>query len=377
MSTRNFRRALFCLVSALSLLEAGAQGESADKKQEAPAPALNNSYQGNWDSRSLGYSGNLLLNTTITAPGNALAWGAYFQNERNSALSLNNGSLSKPDKERLQTIADDMEEAVPGSFESDIATFYLEFPKAEGFVALDRAAAKDAQRTELCGPKLSQAAMSGNEQAMKTWSVALKDRGGLAPPLLDVAADVLASVDRDAVVLANGEMDTYPLWVEQHALDLRTDVLVVHQAGLADDDYRSLVWKKARAEGAVPGAESVGFVKALAAHSPRPVYLAPSCDRGLLNALRQDLYLTGLAMRYSSAPLDNLPKLKAVWPTLRKNTQAGPLSRNYLLPAITLRDHYQAIGDEENYSRSEAELLQLAKSTDTTNRLYELGILKH
>ncbi|MFZ1688121.1 MAG: hypothetical protein WAU70_11900 [Flavobacteriales bacterium] len=377
MSTRNFRRALFCLVSALSLLEAGAQGESADKKQEAPAPALNNSYQGNWDSRSLGYSGNLLLNTTITAPGNALAWGAYFQNERNSALSLNNGSLSKPDKERLQTIADDMEEAVPGSFESDIATFYLEFPKAEGFVALDRAAAKDAQRTELCGPKLSQAAMSGNDQAMKTWSVALKERGGLAPPLLDVAADVLASVDRDAVVLANGEMDTYPLWVEQHALDLRTDVLVVHQAGLADDDYRSLVWKKARAEGAVPGAESVGFVKALAAHSPRPVYLAPSCDRGLLNALRQDLYLTGLAMRYSSAPLDNLPKLKAVWPTLRKNTQAGPLSRNYLLPAITLRDHYQAIGDEENYSRSEAELLQLAKSTDTTNRLYELGILKH
>ncbi|MEO8066159.1 MAG: hypothetical protein ABI599_00560 [Flavobacteriales bacterium] len=377
MRIRNFNRALFCLGLVLSLARAVAQTETGEKKDEAPIPEFNNSYQGNWDSRSLGYSGNLLLNTTITTPGNAFAWGAYFQTERNSALSTNNGSLSKPDKERLQTIADDMEEAVPGSFESEIATYYLEFPKPEGYLALDRAAAKDAGRAELCGPKLSQAAMAGNEQAMTTWSIALKDRGGLAPPLLDVAADVLASVDRDAVVLANGEMDTYPLWVEQHALDLRTDVLVVHQAGLVDDDYRSLVWKKARAEGAVPSAASVGFVKALAAHSPRPVYLAPSCDRELLNTLREDLYLTGMAMRYSATPLDNLPKLKAVWPTLRKNSQAGPLSRNYLLPAITLRDHYEAVGDEANYARMDAELLQLAKSTGTTVRLYELGILKH
>ena len=377
MRQRKIDRFLTGLGLALCLTQANAQTDNADKKAEAPVPALYNSYQGNWDSRSLGYSGNLLLNTTITAPGNALAWGTYFQNERNSALSLNNGQLSKPDKERLQTIADDMEEAVPGSFETDMADYYLQFPRPAGFLALDRATAKDAQRAELCGPKLSQAAMAGDQQAMTTWSIALKDRGGLAPPLLDVAADVLASVDRDAVVLANGEMDTYPLWVEQHALELRTDVLVVHQAGLADDDYRSLVWKLARAEGAVPAAESLGFVKALATHSPRPVYLAPSCDRELLNALRKDLYLTGLAMRYSSTPLDNLPKLKAVWPTLRKNTQAGPLSRNYLLPAITLRDHYEAIGDEKNYSLLDAELLQLAKSTGTTNRLYELGILKH
>ena len=372
-------RLLFACLLALSSACASAQTSTEEKKPEAAstAPALYNSYQGNWDSRSLGYSGELLLNATITTPGNALAWGTYFQNERNTALSLNNGSLSANDKERLQTIADDMDEAVPGSFESDMAEYYLEFPKQESFVALDRAESKDAARTELCGPKLSQAVMADSAQGMTTWSIALKDRGGLAPPLLDVAADVLASVDLDAVVLANGEMDTYPLWVEQHALELRTDVLVVHQAGLIDDGYRSLVWKKARAEGAVPAAEPVGFVKALAAHSPRPVYLAPSCDRALLNSLRKDLYLTGLAMRYSTARLDNLPKLKAVWPTLRKNTQAGPLSRNYLLPVITLRDHYLAIGDEKNYSLLDAELLQLAKSTGTTNRLYELGILKH
>lgn len=366
------------LVALLSLCTGGqALAQAQSEQAKPPVPASSNSYQGNWDSRSLNYDSGLLLNTTITTPANASAWGLYFQNERNAALSTNNGTLSTTDKIRLQGIADDMEEAVPGSFEAEMATYYLEFPKPAGYAALDRAASKEPERTELCGPKLAQAAVSDDAAGMHTWSVALKDRGGLAPPLLDVAADVLASVDRDAVLLANGEMDTYPLWVEQHALSLRPDVLVVHQAALPDDSYRALVWRKSRAEGSVPGPEVADFVRALATRSPRPVYLAPSCDRQLLNTLRKDLYLTGLAMRYSTSRVDNLPKLKAVWPTLRKNTQAGPMSRNYVLPAITLRDHYLAIGDEKNYALMDAELLQLARSTGTINRLYELGILKH
>lgn len=366
------------LVILLTLGAGGHAGAQAQNEQTKPeAPAVSNSYQGNWDSRSLNYDSGFLLNTTITTPANANAWGLYFQNERNAALSTNNGTLTTTDKVRLQGIADDMDEAVPGSFEAEMAAYYLEFPKPTGYAALDRAAAKEPERTELCGPKLAQAVVSDDAAGMRTWSVALKDRGGLAPPLLDVAADVLASVDRDAVLLANGEMDTYPLWVEQHALSLRPDVLVVHQAALPDDGYRALVWRKARAEGSVPGPEVADFVKALATRSPRPVYLAPSCDRQLLSSLRKDLYLTGLAMRYSTARVDNLPKLKAIWPTLRKNTQAGPLSRNYILPAITLRDHYLTIGDEKNYALMDAELLQLARSTGTVNRLYELGILKH
>lgn len=93
------------LVALLALSTGGHAGAQAQVEQAKPeAPAVSNSYQGNWDSRSLNYDSGFLLNTTITTPANANAWGLYFQNERNAALSTNNGTLSTNDKARLRAL---------------------------------------------------------------------------------------------------------------------------------------------------------------------------------------------------------------------------------------------------------------------------------
>ena len=62
---------------------------------------------------------------------------------------------------------------------------------------------------------------------------------------------------------------------------------------------------------------------------------------------------------------------------MAKATDAGPLAKNYLLPASILLKHYRDIGDEANASRLEHELRGIAAKLGATNDLIRAGVLQH
>jgi hypothetical protein len=62
---------------------------------------------------------------------------------------------------------------------------------------------------------------------------------------------------------------------------------------------------------------------------------------------------------------------------MRKPANAGPLSRNYLLPGTVLLQHYRDQDDEANSARQEQELRQFSKRIGAEQDLYKAGILKH
>jgi hypothetical protein len=221
---------------------------------------------------------------------------------------------------------------------------------------------------------LVNAARTGNTTELVRWGRALKEHGDVAPGLWRMADDILLSLEKDAVLIAAGEMDAYPLWSKQ-ATGSRKDVLVVDQRLLGDRTYRERIWGHTRARGNAPGPE--GFIEALAGATQRPVYVSLALGPQQARALRGRLFVTGLAARYSTTDWDNIRALTKNWQAMAKATDAGPLAKNYLLPAAILLNHYRDIGDETNASRLEHEIRGLAAKLGATNDLIRTGVLQH
>ncbi len=299
-----------------------------------------------------------------------------FRSERNASLSLNQGVIPPADRTRLQEIAGSLSSIAPQSFEAHLANFYLEFPKPAAFMELDLATAKGRERDELIAPQLVNSARLDDPTDLTHWAGAMKTRGEVAPGLYRMAEDIMASVDQNGVLIAAGEMDAYPLWTEQFADGKRKDVLVVDERLLVDPAYRARIWDRTEARGSVP-TTGEGFAAVLERATDRPVFLSLALGQDAAAALRDKLYVTGLAMRLSSTPVDNIPQLALRWKRMNKAMDTGPLAQNYLLPGAVLLKHYRDAGDETEASRLEHELRGMAERAGATQRMIKSGVFQH
>lgn len=294
---------------------------------------------------------------------------------RNRSLVQNQGSIPRADKADLINQALVLNNAAPQSFEAHMANFYANFPATTAFQELDLALAKGRDREELIAPELANAARKDNAAELMKWASEMKSRGRVAPGLYTYAEDLMASLEPNAVLIAAGEMDAYPLWVQQFANAKRNDVFVIDQRLLVDPLYRARIWERTKATGTVPAEKDL--IKELVKSTDRPVYLSLALGSATLGTMGNALYLTGLALRWSEEPFDNLLLLGERWGQLKKAMDAGPLSQNYLVPGAVLLKYYRSIGDETKASLLEHELRSMAKTLGATEKLIKADILAH
>lgn len=364
----------FVLSLSSTALYAQLGAETPRSTQEQAPSMVRDAYQGGWSVSEGKKVDDSPAKEDLRQQGSQqqldlLRW------ERNESLVRNAGAIPPMDQTRLVELATVLNNSAPGSFEAHMANYYTQFPAATAFQELELAKAKGQGRTELLAPDLVNAARKDDPAQLARCAKEMKTRGGIAPPLYAVAMDIMASLEPNAVLIAAGEMDAFPLWVEQFANGRHTDVLVVDERLLVDPGYRTRIWARAKAAGVVP--EEADFIKVLAASSQRPVYLSLSLGAKSMEPLKVQLYVTGLAMRVSATPIQNIPLLEARWDRLKKPMDAGPLSRNYLLPGAVLLNHYRAIEDEARASRLELQLRGMAKALGATNALIQTGVLAH
>ncbi|HEU4718408.1 MAG TPA: hypothetical protein VFU15_11265, partial [Bacteroidia bacterium] len=217
----------------------------------------------------------------------------------------------------------------------------------------------------------------GNNRKAAEYSSSWEKTGDMPAALLPYAFNVLQSVPQDAVLLTNGEFDTFPLCQQQYANNVRPDVKLLCISFAQKSSNRAMLFRNAGLT--LPGNDSTSafdaafIMRVVSANPGKKIYLASTVSGKILAALQGDLYCTGLAFRYGDSPVNNLDFLKDNVGTkmdlacLSKPPESkgvfdsnvsAQLNMNYVLPLTLAAKQYSLAG---NTAKAE-ELNALARS---------------
>ncbi|MFK8058102.1 MAG: SUMF1/EgtB/PvdO family nonheme iron enzyme [Saprospiraceae bacterium] len=171
--------------------------------------------------------------------------------------------------------------------------------------------------------------------------------------LLEYNYNQLESTAANAILLTNGDADTFPSWVLQTVFNHRTDVSVINWALLwYAPAYRAQVAADLGVD--IEAIENPTAMMDALHKAGRPLYMAMTIDLNQFGDHRKDwLFVTGLAMRYERPGYKNLDFIKTAYSNnwrldyLRQPLADNPeqavtdeLNRNYLPTLLELRDFY-------------------------------------
>lgn len=306
-------------------------------------------------------SRNYWMNQAEAAPQNEAAWFNYYCASRFVA----EGSFDiEGAQTELNSIDQHMQKFNAGTWEQLIVEYWnsdrnpLKFPQLEQAYKLR----PDDPMTLrfMMGKEFLTGSISQCSSFYSKW----KDAGE-APKTTEIYAyNVLQSLPADAVIFTNGELDTYPLiWqIKQN----NSSVKVISLSFCLRPENRKALFSNAGLVLPVNDTNSKAdamFIQNVASANPgKKIYVAASCGGGILEAIQDSLYCTGLAFRYSSTPLEHMNFLKNNVGTKMKLDQVGKgaggknrfdltvatdLEMNYYLPLLLAADQYAAAGNGE------------------------------
>lgn len=310
----------------------------------------------------------------------AKAWFNYYLASDYSFI----GSDTKPEEKRshLKNILAGLQQAHPESFERWIleGRFYYDKPEPVLNAMRMKPDAPEPYRT-----LLRYKALDGDRDRFREYAEKLYETATIHPGLMDYNYNVLMSVDQNGVLFTNGDNDTYPVWILQAAKAIRQDVTVlnVHLAR-ANPDYLNRHLKEAgitQINNDIADLSAADFIAALCKHisKQKPVFLAATVHQSITDPIKDKLYSTGLAYRYSEKRFDNLAETRKNWKQkYRLNSLINSwyteshisanlvdqLNMNYLPPALSLAAYARKKNQLQEADRLTALAKALAEKAD-------------
>ncbi|MCO5252127.1 MAG: hypothetical protein M9949_12025 [Candidatus Kapabacteria bacterium] len=141
--------------------------------------------------------------------------------------------------------------------------------------------------------------------------------------LLNYNYNVLMSLDSNAILFTQHDNDTYPAWMLQDAMNIRSDVTVINIDFLLLDNYREFILNKLKVKALDLGEINIdeyrlNWEKVLTHilinyNENKPIYLGMTLFNHLYNDFEKQLYVSGLAFRYSTTKLDLAEKNRLLY----------------------------------------------------------------
>jgi hypothetical protein len=257
------------------------------------------------------------------------AWYNYYRANRNSCATYkgiygfdshrNEGwEKESPYLKGLDEIVGMIEKNIPNTF----TCYRLKksgYPSDnEGFEYLQKAYQLNPENPEIYDSFVTYYEMKGNTGKRKEFNEKLFKANEISSGFLAYGFNVLMTMKANGIILTFGDNDTYPLWLLQDVLNIRTDITVLNIPLLADSEYRENIFKKTGLpgfskdfkEGATSESEKE-LMEFILRNKPatRPLYIGlPAWKQ--IKEYEKNLYLVGLALEYSMENIDNIALLK-------------------------------------------------------------------
>ncbi|MES2558803.1 MAG: hypothetical protein V4590_03630 [Bacteroidota bacterium] len=325
-------------------------------------------------------------------PTNGYAWYNYYRATRNQIRLDTTDKRTHMEKAAvLANLVNEMEKAVPQSFEFNLCKWMNGGNDYEHYLPyLKKAAQLGPDRMELISDVLTWAEIERDIAKRDLYAQKWYASPMSSPGLLYYNHNVLAGLKPNAILITQGDNDTYPAWILQ-SQGIRRDVTVINTSLLNIDVYREKVFKELGiAKWPVTATNSLKdttvascnrykneLVKHLAANNKKyPVYLALTGDDELTKPIADQLYLTGLAYEYSPITLDNIALMKKNFEQVYTLDYIDKpfyqdisvywskhCLNNYIVPMIKLYDHYKTSGDAIHMDWMKKKILFIIKGT--------------
>lgn len=307
-------------------------------------------------------------------PSDENAWISWYKAERYKNYTAHSKDISKGSQDVLNEIISKMTKSVPESFALHYAMYLNAQKSTEAFESLKKANSLQPDSEELLDDLLAMKVIEGDAAGAKKYSLEIAKRTPFKAPEMEYNRNVLNSVEPNAIILTNGNVDTYPIIIDQQISGLRTDVTVVCLEWLNNEKYAGqIATKLGMSIQKLNSGKPYSALKEILNSSPKiPVYLALTLPPEEIEKYRKNLYLTGLAMKYSTSSVENIPSLVYNWENLFLKNQISSLhelNRNYLLPLIQLYSYYKNKGDTEKTGQVRSYILNIAKLTGQEEKI--------
>ena len=313
---------------------------------------------------------------------NADAWFYFFT----AARMANIFTPSEADRPYdMNKIAESIQTNIPNTFEAHYLTFWQNNPSDEAYEHLQKAYEIAPERYETYHDMITKAEFERDKKAMKKFSELWYHHEYYSPGITNWNYNVFMSVEPNAILITQGDNDTYPLWLLQYVKNFRKDVAVLNISLLLREKYRNAILK----ENGIPEfnkniedfGSSSAFFKAVTEHIinniQRPVYFGLSLPKALRNNFEEHLYLTGLTYKYSEKDFDNkavirnnfenkflIDYLKFSFQEDFSETVVHFMNQQYIPCLTVLHEHYRLSGEVQKAEEIEQMLMKIARESD-------------
>lgn len=139
----------------------------------------------------------------------------------------------------------------------------------------------------------------------------------ISPGILNFNYNVLMSMRKGAVLISFGDNDTFPIWMLQDALSIRTDITVLNVYLLGIKKYREAQFRKLGIKNLPEESDGTSstfqeeIIDHILKYKPHnlPLYTStPAWKR--FQSYEDKMYLVGLVLAYSEENIDNIALLK-------------------------------------------------------------------
>ena len=210
-------------------------------------------------------------------------------------------------QEDLNAIVEDIEKAIPNSFEFHFITFWNAGAgeSEKNFHHLEKAHELAPDRPELYSDFFTYYEVQRDKEQLASFARKWFNSNDISPGLYAWNYNMLMSCDEDAILLTVGDNDTYPALILQYAKDIRTDINVINTSLMAIDGYRAQYFE----EMGIPAMNKklndykamdefyAEVLEHLDAHTDRPIYFtiaAPKYQYASIDVPFDRLYLSKL-----------------------------------------------------------------------------------
>jgi hypothetical protein len=154
-----------------------------------------------------------------------------------------------------------------------------------------------------------------NKDEFEKFAVKMFEYNEIPSSILNWAYNILSELDENAILFTGGDNDTYACWITQEAKKFRKDVQIINTSMMLDDDFRNLLFKNmgiaelklvcSNPKSDEEVQENQNKIVQHLIDSKKPVYVSSSVIQSFETKWGDDLFLTGLAYKYSKVEFDN------------------------------------------------------------------------